>query len=121
MQHQDWNIITFRKKQEAIKQKMLKGEAPTQKATISQVSNIPAWKVEENVDAVDGGKPLKYISTDDSKKITQARMAKKLTQKELACRLNMQLKDIQDMEGGKAIENRQTISKIYKYLNVTGF
>jgi ribosome-binding protein aMBF1 (putative translation factor) len=43
----------------------------------------------------------------------------KLTQKDLACKLNMQIKDIQDIESGKALENKMVLSKIRKMLNLS--
>jgi len=76
------------------------------------------WKIEQQVDG-DNGKPLQYISKADSQLIIQGRIAMKLTQKDLACKLNMQIKDIQDIESGKSLENKMVLSKIRKCLNLS--
>ena len=56
-----------------------------------------------------------------SKEITSSRTLKKLTQKEMAIKLNVQFNVYQELENGKAIYNsqtKQTINKLERLLNV---
>ena len=56
-----------------------------------------------------------------SKEITSARTSKKITQKEMAIKLNIQFNVYQELENGKAIYNsvtKQTINKMERLLNV---
>ena len=53
-----------------------------------------------------------------SKAIQQARMAKKLTQKDLATAINEKPQVVADYEAGKAIPNPQIIAKLERQLNV---
>jgi putative transcription factor len=57
------------------------------------------------------------ISLSVAKKISQARTEKKLTQKELAQKLSLPFKIIQDYEAGKAIPNAMILNKIEKILD----
>jgi ribosome-binding protein aMBF1 (putative translation factor) len=116
MEHQDWNVITFKKKQ--IPQKEIQNKSNIITATTSTTTNKPAWKIEQQVDG-DNGKPIQYVSKNDAQLIIQGRIAMKLTQKDLACKLNMQPKEIQDIESGKAIENKMILSKIRRILGIT--
>ena len=50
------------------------------------------------------------------KKIAQLRCEKKLTQKELAFQLSLNVKIIQDYENSKAVVNSNIINKIEKIL-----
>lgn len=61
---------------------------------------------------------LKHAKVDKSlsKAIQQARMAKKMTQKELATAINEKPQVIGEYESGKAIPNGQIISKIERKL-----
>ena len=115
--HQDWKEVVFKKP--AVKLSggsgSGSGKAPE---TQSTSSSKPAWKIERDVDAVDAGKPLAFVSKEDAQRIVAGRVAKKLCQKDLAMRLNMQPKDIQDIENGKAVENKQVISRIKRFLGV---
>ena len=58
------------------------------------------------------------ISGDLKKSIQQARLAAKLSQKDLANKLNVNLKTIVDYENGKAIPNNNFIRKLEINLNV---
>jgi len=58
------------------------------------------------------------VSRELSKAITQARMAKKLTQAQLATAINERAQIIQEYESGKAIPNAQVLVKLDKALGV---
>jgi len=53
-----------------------------------------------------------------SKAIQQARMAKKMSQKDLASKINVKIQVMGDYESGKAVPSGQIISKIEKVLEV---
>ncbi|CAH3024116.1 unnamed protein product [Porites evermanni] len=58
------------------------------------------------------------VSLDVGKLIQQMRMEKKLTQKDLATKINEKPQVIMDYESGKAIPNNQVMSKIERALGV---
>jgi len=114
-EHQDWNTVVLKKKL-AQPEKALVNK--TSHATVSSATNKPAWKIEQQVDG-ESGKPIVYVSREDAQKIIGGRVGKKMTQKDLANRLNMQVKDIQDIETCKAVENKAVLAKIKRFLQVT--
>lgn len=59
---------------------------------------------------------LPKVSMSISKRIAQARCEKKLTQKELALKLSLPVKIIQEYENGKAIPNPIILNKIENIL-----
>lgn len=61
---------------------------------------------------------LKKIDYNLKKSIQQARLNKKMSQKELANIMNVPIQTIVNYENGKAIPNNLFISKIEKKLNV---
>ncbi len=115
MDHQDWKEVVFKKKQPDSVTSKPQSKASTE--TLSTSSSKPAWKIERDVDG-DSGKPLAFVSKEDGQKIIAGRVAKKLRQKDLAMRLNMQPKEIQDIESGKAVENKIVLSRIKRFLGV---
>ncbi len=58
------------------------------------------------------------VSTELKKAITQARMAKKMTQKQLAQSINERAEVIQEYENGKAIPNPQVLNKLDRALGI---
>lgn len=115
LNHQDWQTVVLNKKKDTNIE--VTNYDKTRGVTVSSVANKPAWKLEQQVDS-DVGKPLNFVSTSDANKIIQGRVAMKLSQKDLATRLNMQLKVIQDIESRKAVENKAVLSKIKRFLHV---
>lgn len=114
--HQDWKQVILKpKKVEEAKENVTKSSVV--KTTVSTVTGKPAWKIEKEVDS-DSGKPLIYVSRDDASNIIKGRVDMKLSQKDLANRLNMQFKYIQDIESCKAIENKQDLAKIKRFLKI---
>jgi ribosome-binding protein aMBF1 (putative translation factor) len=111
--HQDWKTVVMKPPKEATQTHAV---AKTQGATTTQAGK-PAWKVEQQTDS-EVGKPVNYVSTDIARTIIGGRTAAKLTQKQLAQRLNIPEKDIKEIEAGKAIENKGLLSRIKRALNV---
>lgn len=92
-----------------------KPKQPKPAATMSTTSSKPAWKIEKMVDG-ETGKPLVFTSREDAQRIVAGRVSMRLSQKDLAIRLNMQLKDLQEIETCRAVDNRNTIDRILRYL-----
>lgn len=103
MEHQDWNTVVWHKKEQPNKERQNKNPPGTAKFR-----------------ALDGDEPPapKKVSQDVRMAIQKARCAKKMTQKELANRLNLSASTINEYESGKAIPNRQILSRIGRALGV---
>ena len=78
--------------------------------------DLHAIKVENEKDNFQ----IKYIPKKLAQEITQTRNLKKITQKELAIRLNVQKDVIHSIENGKAIYNGKTKELINKIQNICG-
>ena len=86
MQHQDWQEVVFKKT-------VGKGTTTARSASVetaSSVSSKPAWKIEMDVDSETSKRPLELVNREDAQRIVRGRCDKKLTQKDLATKLNMQ-------------------------------
>ena len=101
MNCQDWEKITFKKPTEQTKR-------PPNPAGHTKFIAL---------DSEDPPAPEKP-NTSICIAIQKARQSKKLTQKELAFRLNVQPSVISDYESGKTIPTRQVLSTIGKMLGV---
>ncbi len=115
MQHQDWQEVVFKKS-------LGKGTTTARSASVetaSSVSSKPAWKIEMDVDSETSKRPLELVNREDAQRIVRGRCDKKLTQKDLATKLNMQVGVIQDIETCKAVENKAVIARIKRYLNIS--
>lgn len=111
MDHQDWETVVFKKRPDAAQRKAHQPPAPP--ATMSSVTNRPAWKIEQTVD---NGERLPMVSSEDAKAIVAARVHAKLTRAQLAQRLNLQVKVIDEIETCKAYENKALVKRIKGYL-----
>lgn len=76
-------------------------------------ATINARKIEESDEL-----KINKVDKSLSKAIQQARMAKKLTQKELATKINEKPQVVGEYENGKAIPNAQIINKLERELGV---
>lgn len=74
---------------------------------------VNARKIEESDDL-----KMKRVDVNLSKAIQQARMAKKMTQKDLATKINEKPQVVAEYENGKAVPNGQIIVKIERELGV---
>ena len=96
MQHQDWETVILRKPKPLPKQNQ---------------SSRP--KIEKD------GEEFNLLKIDQNLKtaIQKARVASKMSQKQLAQKLNVLPQDIANYESGKAIPNNQFIARIERALN----
>ena len=117
MDHQDWNATVFKKRApKSTNEAKSRGIKVTKERVIGKneafKSNLNSRKV-DNEEA-----DLKKIDLNLSKIIQKARFDSKISQKELANRLNLQLSVIQNYEMGKVIPNKTLLFKMGKILNV---
>jgi len=113
MSHQDWQTIVFRKPK-------TKTQISSQNSaqTLTASTSRPAWKVEKMVDG-DFGKPIDWVTKEEGMAIMRGRLASKLTQVQLAAKLNnVQAKEIQEIESGKAVRNNELLARIRRVLGI---
>lgn len=124
---QDWTPVSWNKNNERktaaekkleLKQALRNGTAiTTAKFMAGKNSNAPerlmsSRKIEEEEENFE----LKTISLDIRIRIQQARLAKKMTQKQLANAINEKPSLIQDYESGKAVPTPQVLNKIERVI-----
>jgi len=105
MEHQDWKAV------------VIKPAAPQLVKNIVEKKKIninSSVKIDENDEVIQ----IKKVPREISQLITNARIAKKLSRKDLANQLNLKQDIIDDIETGKAIYNGNQIAKIKKHLGV---
>lgn len=66
----------------------------------------------------DAPKPIKTVSKDISLKVQRRRQELKLTQKELALKINKNVSVIQEIENGNAKYDRTILNKLERVLNI---
>jgi putative transcription factor len=123
---QDWNVVSWDKRGKRRKNESKTSFINNQMRKNNTTSQLKVSKPNENkVSTVTNAKKIENeeesfkhqtVSLTVSKRIAQARCEKKLTQKELANKLNLPLKIIQDYETSKAIPNHVILNNIEKIL-----
>jgi ribosome-binding protein aMBF1 (putative translation factor) len=104
---QDWTTVVLKKRVE-------KPSAPSVGASVSSLANVGVYKAASDDDA----KKTKYVSKATSDAIKTARCEKKLTQKEVAQKCNMDAAIINEIERGVSVYNAAHINKIQTALGV---
>ena len=127
MEFQDWNEVKWDKRgvkdnnetnKSFMNNERRKGNVvSTLKKTSANQNKINIITNTHKIDNEEDTFKHPTISLNVAKKIAQARMEKKLTQKELAQQLSLPFKIIQDYEAGKAIPNSMILNKIEKILD----
>ena len=105
---QDWTTVTFNKRPNTANAPMNKPAA----TTTSSLANVGVYKADDDV------KKTKYVSKVTSDAVRTARCEKKLTQKELAQKCNMDAAIINEVERGGGVYNAAHINKIQNVLGV---
>ena len=105
--HQDWKPVVFKKTENKSK------EEKTSTST-SSLSSVGVYKASGDDDV----KKTKYISKNTSQAIIGARCEKKMTQKELAQKCNMEVSIINEIERGVCVYNPTHVNKIQSVLGV---
>lgn len=101
MEHQDWKPVIWRK----------------QTKSSSSTKYIQGHSKIKKLDS-DDPEPPKKLSHSVKIEIQKARSAKKLTQKQLANMVNLQVQTVSDYESGKAIPNKQILNKFSRILGI---
>jgi len=125
---QDWDAVNVGKSSSTTKKAVPKSArelaAAKQKGLVvtekryGAGGNQSAHSISSNARKIEESDDLKIQKVDRSlsKAIQQARMAKKMTQKELATKINEKPQVIGEYESGKAVPNGQIIVKIERAL-----
>lgn len=106
---QDWTPVVLNKRTAAAKPPMQK-----ESTTTSSLANVGVYKAASDDDV----KKTKYVSKATSDAVKTARCEKKLTQKELAQKCNMDAAIISEIERGGGVYNAAHINKIQTVLGV---
>lgn len=111
----DWTPVVFHKRSasDVAKQTVLQ-KKKTSNSSASAQTDVNTYKLEE-----DDHVQIEHVSSELKQQIIKARTAAKLTQSQLAQRINEQPKVIQEYENGKAIPNNAILQKMSKILGVT--
>ncbi len=112
LQHQDWNVVVFKKNkpETEIKQKtQINPQASLYRKLEADIKSKPT---EEQPDKV----PLPKLSHQSCMDFIKARTDKKLKRSDLAKQLNVLEKVIADLETGKVITDRSILVKVNKVL-----
>lgn len=107
--YQDWEPVILKKN---IKK-------TNSQSIISNNNPISSIKIYNDDDDVNPEIIPKTVTLDYGKKIQQARNTLKITQKELAQKLNITVDIIKKYESGEGIKNSNIITKINRFLNIT--
>ena len=116
MEHQDWNTLYVKLKD---KSKETNVENKTNQSKVKKDNNFVLQKdskLEKRID--EGDMKHQKISKELSKQIQQGRLSKGLTQKQLANQLSIPINEINQMESGQYLNNRQKISKVKRFLSI---
>ncbi len=111
---QDWTPVVLSGKKPMVKQNNVGVKYNIEERKSDEAKSAAAKMYAlENAETV----TIQTIPLSISQEISKARMAMKLTQKELAQKINVQPAVITSYENGKAIPDNQVLQKIAKALN----
>ena len=125
MNFQDWNVVSWDKRGERSKNESKKDYINNQTRKNNTVSSLKTQSLNSNkidipnikkIEKEEDTFVIKTVSLNVSKRIAQKRCEQKLTQKELAFKLNLPEKIIKEYEAGKAVPNHVILNKIEKIL-----
>jgi putative transcription factor len=106
--NQDWEQVQWTK-------------STSKKSTVGKNGGVKTIRKQQNMDAthkLENSEETvhKKVSFDMKRKIQQARMEKKMTQKQLALGLQVKTQVVNDYETGKAIPDSNLINKMQRIL-----
>ena len=107
MNHQDWDTVFLKISSN--------NDNDKNKDKNKSDFNNNEKKMEKKIE--DGKMRTEKVDKDKSLSIQQKRLSKGLTQKDLAQKLNIPIKTLNEIESGKGKNNPQIISRINRYLN----
>ena len=109
MEHQNWDTIVLRAKKNK--------ETPTDKTQLEQSKsnfNTHEKNLDKNIE--NGTMRMKKVEKESSLSIQQQRAQKGLTQKDLANKLNIPVKILNEIESGKGKHNPQIMNRLNRIL-----
>jgi putative transcription factor len=109
---QDWTTVTFNKRPNTSANATTASNKPA--TTTSSLANVGVYKAASDDDT----KKTKYVGKATSDAVKTARCEKKLTQKELAQKCNMDAAIVNEVERGGGVYNAAHINKIQSALGV---
>jgi len=113
MEHQDWNVVYINAKKELNKSPADKKKEKEKE--INSVKFAKENKIEKQIE--EGNLSHKRMDASYGKEIQQKRLSRGITQKDLAQKLNMPVKNIIEIESGKAKHNPGLMNKINRVFN----
>ena len=119
-EHQDWNNVVFKKKQQTTltNDDIRRSNYKTKQRTVSNSNKNTNGQRLHKLNNETESFEVKRVPLSLSKQIQQARLTNKITQKELAQRINVSSKIINDYESGKAIPDNNVKMKIQRSLGI---
>jgi ribosome-binding protein aMBF1 (putative translation factor) len=105
---QDWTPVVLNKRPNTVNASTNKPVA----TTTSSLANVGVYKADDDV------KKTKYVGKATSDAVRMVRCEKKLTQKELAQKCNMDAAIVNEVERGGGVYNAAHINKIQSVLGV---
>jgi ribosome-binding protein aMBF1 (putative translation factor) len=109
MEHQDWDSFILKNKSSASKSNL--NEDGTKK---KEYVKSKETKIEEDIE--EGKLSHKKMDLSFGKTLQKYRLSQGLTQKDLSTKLNVPVKDINEIEAGKAKHNGQLMGKIKRLM-----
>jgi len=103
MEHQDWNTLFVNPKKK--------------KNNIEKKEYIKSKEQKMNENEENGKLSHKKMDSDFGKSLQKYRLSQGLTQKDIAQKLNIPAKDINEIESGKMKHNGQLMGKIKRLMN----
>ena len=111
MEHQDWNTLYVRANKNS------KDKKEKQKEGTKSNHFLKENKIEKKIE--EGNLKHDKTPSELGKIIQSKRLSQNMTQKDLAQKLNIPVKTINEIESGKAKHNPQVVSKIKRILNIS--
>ena len=113
---QDWTTVTMSKSRRQTAS--AEASTPSQSQTNSNSASAVVAAITKPVGSEDDQKKTKYITKVTSDAVRVSRCEKKLTQKELAQKCNMDVSIISEIERGGCVYNPTHVNKIQSILGV---
>ena len=114
MDHQDWKPVVLRKNISTTKKNTEKVVSVSKNNTNNNYQGTGKKIVDDDGEV----KKIPTVGMAIGKQISQARSAKKLSQKDLATQMNLPLQTIQQNENGKAVRNNGLLARLERKLGV---
>ena len=115
---QDWTTVTMSKTRRHIGASAAAASTPSQSNSNSASAVVAAITKPTGSGSEDDQKKTKYIAKVTSDAVRVSRCEKKLTQKELAQKCNMDVSIISEIERGGCVYNPTHVNKIQSILGV---